>query len=261
MRKEVHLKIRGGDVCSCPVKYENLPLICFYCGRFSHGTSDCREVFGDSSPVKLYGPWLKASPWKPLTQEEMYDDKEKQISCGKNLFFTKKVGQHVTLGGPKEHQVEDVTCLFQQVALDNSVKENIERQEAPARATKDTGLGSLDGYEMDGTSKREGHTDMVNNSAWDQANYSGQLVREESFRTTENSMGCVRDDQDKRVALTSKRVQRWRKMAREHAPQKSLPSFYPHVGEKRSNTEAAIDEPMLDVEVGVKIRKDMFPWK
>lgn len=56
LKKHVMIKIRGGEICSCSVKYEKLPLVCFYCGRLGHGTNDCKEVFGERSQVKNFGP-------------------------------------------------------------------------------------------------------------------------------------------------------------------------------------------------------------
>lgn len=52
LKKQITLKVRGGELCSCPIKYEKLPLICFYCGKIGHGTNECKDVFGDKSPVK-----------------------------------------------------------------------------------------------------------------------------------------------------------------------------------------------------------------
>lgn len=75
LKKQVTLQIRGGEMCICPVKYEKLPLIGFYCGKLGHGTNECKEVFGDNSPVKQYGAWLKASPWRPR-KTDIDTDKE-----------------------------------------------------------------------------------------------------------------------------------------------------------------------------------------
>lgn len=48
-------------------------MIFFYCGRLGHGTNECKEAFGDHSPIKHFGPWMKASPWKPMKVEDESD--------------------------------------------------------------------------------------------------------------------------------------------------------------------------------------------
>lgn len=58
------LKVRGGIVCDIPVKYERLPMLCFYCGRLGHSSNECVEISGDGTPEKRYGAFLGASPWK-----------------------------------------------------------------------------------------------------------------------------------------------------------------------------------------------------
>ena len=49
----VTLKLCGDQVCKIPVKYERLPMICFYCGRLDHGTNECIDVLGDSTPKRI----------------------------------------------------------------------------------------------------------------------------------------------------------------------------------------------------------------
>lgn len=60
----VQLKIRGAKICSIPVKYELLHMLCFYCGRLGHGTNVCMDVEGDGTLEKRYGASLWVSPWK-----------------------------------------------------------------------------------------------------------------------------------------------------------------------------------------------------
>lgn len=61
-------------------------MICFYCGRLGHGTNDCKAVFGVSSPVKKYGVWIKASPWKPMRLEEVSEEMSSHRMPGKRLL-------------------------------------------------------------------------------------------------------------------------------------------------------------------------------
>ena len=41
LKDSVSLKVRGVHICSIPVKYEPLPMICLYCGRLGHGFNKC----------------------------------------------------------------------------------------------------------------------------------------------------------------------------------------------------------------------------
>lgn len=67
----IQLKVRDGEIFSIPLKYERLPMICFYCGRLGHGMNDCMEVNGDSTLERKYGRSLKASQWKLFKEEEV----------------------------------------------------------------------------------------------------------------------------------------------------------------------------------------------
>lgn len=120
--EEFSIKIRGGDICSCRIKYEKLPLISFFCGRLEHGINDCKEVFGVQSPVKNFGPWMKASPWKSVTQEEGHDDMGVKRSCGKRLFFS-KLPPKVPLEESYPTNIHNVTSLLGKVVLDKDEEE------------------------------------------------------------------------------------------------------------------------------------------
>lgn len=120
LKKKVSIKIRDGEICMCPVRYEKLPLICFYCGMLGHGTYDCKDVVGDNSPVKNYGPWLKASPWKPVVQEEMKEGMDPKKSCGQRLFFAKLSVFKESLGEHNLTSINMVTSFLDKVAIGNN---------------------------------------------------------------------------------------------------------------------------------------------
>lgn len=117
LKKHITLKIWGGELCTGPIKYEKLPLICFYCGKLAHGTNECKEVFGDQSPVKNYGSWLKALPWKPMKVEEEANEANPMKNTGRKLFFTRKSSPPKPVKVPS-HVINSVTSLLDKVALD-----------------------------------------------------------------------------------------------------------------------------------------------
>lgn len=109
--------LEEGETFCCPVKYEKLPLICFYCGKLGHGTNDCKDTFGDQSPVKLFGPWLKASPWKPVSVEGEEEAVGSKNTCGKRLFITKKKDCREISGDNHNKNLIDVASLLNKVVL------------------------------------------------------------------------------------------------------------------------------------------------
>lgn len=150
LKKQISLKLHGGETCSCPVKYEKLPLICFYCDRLGHGTNDCKDVFGDQSPAKLFGPWLKASPWKPISLEEVHDENGSMQKCGRRLFVTKKLDLAENRGECDTDNIIDVTSILDKVVLgdkkeegpvDVSPKQSEEQVSSQPRSKTDWGRG------------------------------------------------------------------------------------------------------------------------
>lgn len=58
----VRVMMKNGIEEDFDVKYERLPLFCFFCGKVGHGTKDCDGDDDDSDQEVKYGGWLKASP-------------------------------------------------------------------------------------------------------------------------------------------------------------------------------------------------------
>lgn len=113
-----------GEVCLCPIKYEKLPLICFYCGKLGHGSNECKEVFGESSPVKNYGMWMKASPWRPMKNSDTIEEGDRDKKCSRKLFFPKKLS---TKEPPANEVINSVTSLLGNFDLNQkNVRENTE---------------------------------------------------------------------------------------------------------------------------------------
>ncbi|KAL2898306.1 hypothetical protein RDABS01_040088, partial [Bienertia sinuspersici] len=70
LKDEVKLRIRGGEHITVQVKYERLPLFCFICGKLGHGDRECDVHGNDKSPKKIFGTWMRASPWKSKVTKE-----------------------------------------------------------------------------------------------------------------------------------------------------------------------------------------------
>lgn len=119
LRDSIRLKVRDRQIISIPVKYERLPMICFYCGRLGHGTNDCMEVDGDSTPEKTFGPSLRVSPWKLFKDEEadMHDDKGegKRTSVARKFFITKERDQECRK--VDKELIDEVADFFHKVSL------------------------------------------------------------------------------------------------------------------------------------------------
>lgn len=87
LKKSINLKMRGGVSTRVTVKYERIPLFCYFCGRLGHGTKDCDESHGDGSPIKHFSGSLKASPWRPVRELEDVGSGEGTGSCARHLFI------------------------------------------------------------------------------------------------------------------------------------------------------------------------------
>lgn len=89
-------------------------MICFYCGRLGHGSNDCVEVGGDSTPERNCGPSPRASPCKFSKEDMGYDRGSKEAG--------KEVEQERRLEGRK--LVNEVANFFNEVSL---VQEDVGR--------------------------------------------------------------------------------------------------------------------------------------
>lgn len=79
--------------------------------------------------MKIFGPWLKASPWKPMTEETTMYESGIPKSCGKRLFFTKTKSFNGTSDMLKTGNIQVVTTLMNKVGLGNDKATNAEDKE------------------------------------------------------------------------------------------------------------------------------------
>ncbi|KAL2938751.1 hypothetical protein RDABS01_022200 [Bienertia sinuspersici] len=110
---KIKIKMRGGMEELFYVKYERLPLFCFFCGRIRHGMKDYGECQDEEEPVHNYGVWMKASPRKTLRKENPIS-KEKAPSCARKLFVT-KLKQKVAL--ETKEQVNKIMKKLREVEI------------------------------------------------------------------------------------------------------------------------------------------------
>lgn len=117
LKEEVKLKARGGEHCRVRVKYERIPLFCYICGKLGHDDKDCDEHRWDNSPVKRYGDWLRASPWKvPTTPRDVGDMKG---GSARHFFVTKPVNPVVL---EVTESIEDVARHLRDVIIEGNPK-------------------------------------------------------------------------------------------------------------------------------------------
>ncbi|KAL4297820.1 hypothetical protein GQ457_12G013390 [Hibiscus cannabinus] len=69
LRRCVFLSNGQGQKSSpCPLKYERLPRLCYYCGLLGHDLAVCQSIPADFDHRKLqYGSWLRVSVQQPKT--------------------------------------------------------------------------------------------------------------------------------------------------------------------------------------------------
>ncbi|KAL2895370.1 Gag polyprotein [Bienertia sinuspersici] len=89
LMQKIKIKVRGGMEETFEIKYEKLPLFCFYCGHIGHGTKDCDSCKDEEDPDLAYGSWLKASPWKSTLSQGDTKQNGAEKQCARALFVTK----------------------------------------------------------------------------------------------------------------------------------------------------------------------------
>lgn len=114
--------MRGGFSNKVTVKYEKIPLFRFHCGRLGHGTKDCDEFHGEGSPTKNINGGLKASPWRPIREND--DDAEgADKSCrARKLFIVKSADTSHSF--PLKGKVEAVDKLLDHVDINSNDQED-----------------------------------------------------------------------------------------------------------------------------------------
>lgn len=284
LKKYVPIKVRGGEVCKCPVKYEKLPLICYYCGKLGHGSSECKEVFGENSPVKNYGIWLKASPWRPMRNGDEMEMGDKSNSCRKKLFFPKKLPTKETLANPNE-AINSVASMLGKVAL------NLEGMRAVQEDEITVGMGTIsEAVRNEDKEENLVNNHEVNKGDSDTGEAQADLRNIETCSTVvnnnyqqspstvvnndyqQNPPTVVNNDYQQNLSKESshfpaqlgnmsKRGQKWKKLARAHSSVCEYDYATPPVGEKRTIETRYVDEHMFDDEARGIFKKRIVPME
>lgn len=261
VKKYVTLKMRGGETCLCPVKYEKLPLICFYCGKLGHGTNECKEVFGENSPVKQYGTWLKASPWRPMKSEKEDDGVTDSKSCAKKLYFSKKLASKKTLDTPK-NCISTVTSLLGKVDLGNTNGGTVEKVQNVL--SDSTGGDQIHLVEC-GDNVNQASDYVEENKV--QNDVDPNDASEDDFLgvgkgVSINATNIIISDGNPQNVNIVRRVQKWKKLARERSHHKNTPLQLVPVGEKRSKcVENYDDEYTAEVDDRGNQKKRIVPME
>lgn len=232
-----------------------------FCGRLGHGINDCKEAFGVQSSVKNFGPWMKASPWKPVAQEEGLDDMGVKRSCGKRLFFSKKLRPKAPVEDSCPTSIHNVTSLLGKFVLDKDEEEVRDDEVAVGPPGYEQGLITEKG--QDNTVQDNHDEGEFFDGSCQQVPFtsSTQIILEGS-----NEHGGLRQDSvgmtvPSQVSLTRKRVQKWKKVVRQKSQPVSSVCFYPPVGEKRPKEMDDFDDLMADVEDRVVTKKRHAPME
>lgn len=218
LKDSVKLEIRGGQIFSIPVKYERLPMVCFFCGRLGHGTNECVEVDGDGSPVKRYGMSLRASPWKTFEEEgdKMEGRGEGGEFAGKanKLFVTKT--EDKSQGGRDNRIVDEVAEFLERVSIDKG-----EGKTVPGLDTVLHKVVQEDHYGTEGSSKGGGEpihrvvgsedTGHGTNNGYEDDNYSIH-----SFENTGDEEKGNKEGEENRCDLGAVvHLKRWKRRRRQ----------------------------------------------
>ncbi|KAL2903611.1 ATP synthase epsilon chain [Bienertia sinuspersici] len=81
--------MKGGKEEFFDVKYERLPMFCYWCGKIGHASCECDDNKEEEFAEYTYGSWLKASPWKPVKDGRHKKEDEEGKGCERQLFVTK----------------------------------------------------------------------------------------------------------------------------------------------------------------------------
>lgn len=115
LKKEISVTMRGGITKEFGVKYQKLPLLCYFCGKLGHDDKDCEAINQIENPKRKFSDKLRASPWHVNKGEVIDDDDEEGSgSCARQLFVAKNKEEKLK---ETREKVVDVTKQLEGVSL------------------------------------------------------------------------------------------------------------------------------------------------
>ncbi|CAO2836557.1 unnamed protein product [Amaranthus hypochondriacus] len=192
--------------------------------------------------------------------EEASDEGGAKTKCNRKLFFSKKLSCKANLEGPTS-SINKVTSLLDKVAIGNDDVGLFEEIKSPTKELNDTPWlvpNNCGDKSLKENVSVEGDKEHVGKEQ-DPTPHQEHVENEDNIASINSKSINLVAAQN--ISLTRKRVQKWKKLARECPSQRlGTPQFLP-VGEKRLKDADMQDEDMLDDHDRGNFKKRIVPME